>query len=69
MATRGITYAATDLDDFAATLAALATAIERRDHAAAWSLAYEIALHDLDLSAALADFLTFAGLTAEEVNP
>jgi hypothetical protein len=37
--------------------------------AAAWSLAYEVALHDLDLSAALADFLTFAGLTAEEVTP
>ena len=67
MTASGIAYVVTDLDDFAAALADLCAAIVRRDVAAAWAVVFEIRAHDPDLSAALADFLSFAGLTCEEV--
>ncbi|MEJ3745189.1 hypothetical protein WEI85_18065 [Actinomycetes bacterium KLBMP 9797] len=69
MATPRIAYTATDLDEFAALLTDLAAAILARDTAAVWSAVCEIRGHDNDLSAVLADFLTFAGLTCEEVTP
>ncbi|MGN9912106.1 hypothetical protein ACTMTJ_31660 [Phytohabitans sp. LJ34] len=64
-----IGYVATDLDNFAATLADLASAITQREPAAAWSAVFEIRAHDHDLSAALADYLSFTGLTCKEATP
>lgn len=62
-----IAYTTTDLDDLAATLTDLAAAISARDTGGVWSAVVEIRAHDHEVSAALADLMTCAGLTCEEV--
>ncbi|MEH1125037.1 hypothetical protein [Micromonospora sp. CPCC 206061] len=57
-----LTYACTDLDDFAAALADLAEAIERRDTGDTLTHLDRLAAADPDGADALADYLTFAGL-------
>jgi hypothetical protein len=55
----------TELDEFAATLADLASAVDRRDGADVLTHLHDIGLHDPDAAAVLGDFLTFAGLFEE----
>lgn len=57
-----LTYVGTDLDDFAAALADLAEAIERRDTGDTLTHLDRLAAANPDGADALTDYLTFAGL-------
>jgi len=56
----------TDLDEFAVTLADLASAVDRREPGEVFAHLHDIALHDHELAAVLADFLACAGLLTDE---
>ncbi|HZN20623.1 MAG TPA: hypothetical protein VFB84_20925 [Micromonosporaceae bacterium] len=63
----GLLYAGLDLDTFAAALADLATAVDRRDHAEVLSVLVDIdTFHDRAVAAALGDYLAFTGLFTNE---
>lgn len=63
----GLLYAGLDLDTFAATLADLATAVDRRDQAEVLSCLVDIdRSHDPALASALGDYLASAGLFTDD---
>jgi hypothetical protein len=70
-----LVYAGTDLDDYAAALADLADAIDRRDPADTLTHLDRLAAADPDGATAVTDYLTFAGLfdpegdTADDDTP
>lgn len=60
-----IRYVSTDLDEFAAALADLADAIDRRDSTAALEHLERVTAIDPDTGNPLADFLTFMDMFEE----
>jgi hypothetical protein len=73
--TAALAHVCTDLDDYAAALADLADAIDRRDPADTLTHLDRLAAADPDGAATLTDYLTFAGLfdpegeTADDDTP
>ncbi|GLH97135.1 hypothetical protein [Phytohabitans aurantiacus] len=67
-ASTAITYIATDLDEYAAALADLAEAIERRDGAAVVEHIERIRATDPDTADTLTDWLSFQDMFEDETE-